>query len=446
MKKTIIAFSLLTFSISTFAQAQDKPVEVNYRRSSLHTILLESDKFPKKAIVINAYNSYPFPDKYNEHFKDDATGKNTAAKSFDPKKITLTDADRSTAGQKNSEASKFAKGMASQATGGLIDSTAKDIPLQINKYINESQLAKQMVKKWYNVKSDGGIDFELLKKRGCYSVSEKTKDALKNTSKGTLEDLMAKDTGLVSNSFVVFNKLNFIENEPVARAIREGAKIAATEKIKQPMLLEKALQAADLAYEKGKEGYSVWTTSWLYKLAWSENLSSYVKMINNLPTEKERLSAWDTATVFKLVLIGSENSQSLVTFSLNEKRTEEQIIKLALTRNIDNVYAKLQKEYDVFKPIIRVDNVGPITAKIGLKEGLTKKSKFELLNLEGTEFKKVGTISVNSKFPIWDNRFGADIEQKIDSLTGKPIVTPEWTTFKGGKKAEKGFTYMRLKK
>lgn len=76
MKQTIIAFSLLAFGTSVFAQTQDKPLDVKFRRSSLHTMVVESEKFPKKDIVLKAFNTAPFPDKYNDHTIDQ--------KSFNP--------------------------------------------------------------------------------------------------------------------------------------------------------------------------------------------------------------------------------------------------------------------------------------------------------------------------------------------------------------------------
>ena len=66
MKKTIlICFSIMMVSA---VNAQEK---MEYRRSSLNMILLESESFPKKERVVVAYNSHPFPDKYNEHSIDD---------------------------------------------------------------------------------------------------------------------------------------------------------------------------------------------------------------------------------------------------------------------------------------------------------------------------------------------------------------------------------------
>ena len=66
MKKNIyLSAFLLVFSF--IVNAQEKPLYLNYRRSSLHTMVVESDKFPKKEVVLNAFNNAPFPDKYKEN-------------------------------------------------------------------------------------------------------------------------------------------------------------------------------------------------------------------------------------------------------------------------------------------------------------------------------------------------------------------------------------------
>ena len=133
--------------------------------------------------------------------------------------------------------------------------------------------------------------------------------------------------------------------------------------------------------------------------------------------ENVDLSALDINFEF----IGDEKATSLVTFSLKEKRTEQQIIELSTVRNLDKVYSKLQKKYEIFKPkspIIIED--GKIYAQIGMKEGLEGGESFEVLEeiadpetYEMIGYKKIATIKVDKK-QIWDNRFGAGEENPQD--------------------------------
>jgi hypothetical protein len=78
----------------------------------------------------------------------------------------------------------------------------------------------------------------------------------------------------------------------------------------------------------------------------------------------------------------------------------------------------LQKEYEVFKPKVQLYTAEPITAKIGMKEGLEGGEKFEVLiqkvNPETgkTKYDRVGVITVD-KNSIWDNRYA--VTEKVEA-------------------------------
>jgi hypothetical protein len=81
---------------------------------------------------------------------------------------------------------------------------------------------------------------------------------------------------------------------------------------------------------------------------------------------------------------------------------------------MDECVVKLQKNYEEFKikePIYEIDDDGNVIAKIGLKEGVSEKSRYEVLEkIESedgtTKYKKVGEIKP-VKDMIWDNRYMA---------------------------------------
>jgi hypothetical protein len=218
------------------------------------------------------------------------------------------------------------------------------------------------------------------------------------------------------------------------------------------MLRKVAEIAADVAYKKAREGYSVWTTSYLYKLQWNDSISGtfyndYWMDKNSIdPAKKEQ---FDNTELFSLKFVGSEKSRSLVTGSFKEQRGAEKLVEMATIRTIDNVYSKLQKKYDVFKTKTPLLSGDPLTAEIGLKEGLDGGDKFEVLeqtvNKEGkTEYVRKGTIKVDGKL-IWDNRYAAGQEPGTDStaVSKKPILT--FTTFKGGKDFYPGMLIRQIK-
>ncbi|MCG9791167.1 hypothetical protein [Flavobacterium algicola] len=443
LRKLLFTMSLITGLVS-YAQSDNDLQDIKYRRSSLYTILLESDAFPKKDKVINAYNNAPFPDKYDNH--------NLSEKSFDPKKYTVTKEERESSGQKQSKLGGFTKGLVSEATGGIVDSTEVDMPILIGKYFEQNKTANKLVGKWFDRQVDGTFDIDLIGKRGLINASFLDMKTAEASNEGKALILTAGEE-LINNTFVVVSKMKFVENEPLARAIRDAAIQTAASNISVEFLRTKAINLANKGYDIAKEGYSVWTTSYLFKLKWDESISNTFysdlwvdKTTVGSSSSDERKLNFDNSDLFQLEYIGSEKSSNLVTFSLKEKRTEDQIIDLSVTRNIDNVYAKLQKKYDVFKTKVPLFSGNPLTAKIGMKEGLEGGEKFEVLEAimdqktGKIDYKKKGTIKVDKKL-IWDNRY-VDVQVDGSEIEDKPAI--DVTTFEGGDKFYSGMLIRQI--
>src|SRR3954463_14275533 len=114
IKLTLVLNFLLGLSMAANAQtpaATDQHPELKYRRSSLHLILLESEDFPRKEVVMKAYHEAPFPDKYNNH--------SISTISVDPSSYVLTDAEKVTAGTKKSGMGNLGASMLSGVTAGI---------------------------------------------------------------------------------------------------------------------------------------------------------------------------------------------------------------------------------------------------------------------------------------------------------------------------------------
>ena len=431
----------------------------NYRRSSLHLVLVETESFPKKEIVMNAWNNYPFPDKYNDH--------SVSIKNMDPdkyvierpKKAEVKEEDKKEDGEKEKKKSRFGgiknsmSKAASEASASAAEAKAemewesKRISGELNRmkidsFLLENKLAHQLVAKWFNEK-DGSFDMKLVQERGFYNASEMEASIAKGQARG-LASLGDAGEELIKNTFVVFSKPTFIANEPVARAAKEIADQKANQ-ISNSLLRNKALKASQVAYEKAKEGYSVWTRTWLYQLKWNEEIENtfYSEHWGNF-------EAFNNSDIYKIEYVGSELSQSLVVFSLTEKRTEEEVINLATVRNLDKVFAKLQKEYDVFKPKVPIISLDPIKAQIGMKEGLEGGEKFEVLEMvfdeeKGTtSYEKISTIKVE-KGKVWDNRYNAGQLVSPDSESNRNASNLNATEFTKSRKARVGML-LRQKK
>ena len=433
MKQIIFVLSILLLTIQGLYAQKTKVEDKKYQRSSLHNVLVVGDSFDNSDIVANAYETWPFPDKYNDHRVD--------LNSLNLSDFKLTDEEIEQLGIKKSAAGNLISGEASEATAGIITDNSQ-VKYEIDKFIASKKLPYELVNKWFALDDYGKEGYnaqKLIGERGAYSASEQDKAVAGTTVRG-LTGL--KNTGkfLIKNTFVVFTKLNFVSNEAIALGIKTVSDELANELTGLPR--ELALKASEKIYTKTREGYSVWTTAWLYRLDWT--VDTY-QALSNLMGKKTAGDVVDFSTLaVDFEFIGDEKATSLVTFSLKEKRTEQQIIELSTIRNLDKVYSKLQKKYDVFKPkspIIIED--GKIYAQIGMKEGLEGGESFDVLEeiadpetYEMIGYKKVATIKVDKK-QVWDNRFGASEENPQDFNK---------TLFKGkAKKLSSGMLIMQKK-
>ena len=164
-------------------------------------------------------------------------------------------------------------------------------------------------------------------------------------------------------------------------------------------------------------GYKVNIISYLYRLDWNEELLDqflteyWIDASNPDPAKK---AAFEASDLFSLSYVGytmtSAENVSSKTFS--QKPLQEQFLKVC-TRALDKAIVELQREYDEFKikvPIYAMNEDGTVSVKIGLKEGVTEKSAYEVLVKDMSsgvaEYVRVGMLKpVAGK--IWDNRFGA---------------------------------------
>lgn len=439
-------FTIVIILLSgTVLFAQKKEVKQKYHRSSLHTIFVKMNSkvdtnIDKNKIIVEAYQSMPFPDKYDNM--------SIAETTVDPSKIEITSAD--TVKTKNKTKKKFALGIGKKlksiATDFIPDldgENAKELKSKIDKYMNEHKIAHKLLAKWYNRKPDGSFDVDLIRERGNYDASLLDVKIANGAARGSalLEDAGSQ---LIKNTFVVVTRMKYVRNEVIANAM----KLAASK-------LPSYAQAAVVLAADGflKEGYSVWTKAFLYRLKWDKDIESrfyneYWVDKNNMDNKKKE--AFYNSDLFKMEYIGKEAAITMITKKIGEVlgtskkavRDQEEFIKEAAIRTIEKVYVKLQKHNDVFKPRIPLYSGNPITAKIGMKEGLKGGEKFEVLEqvldkkTGKTKYVKKGVIKVSKeKGKIWDNRYS------LNNKTDKNGVT----YFTGKKKYYSGMLIRQIK-
>jgi hypothetical protein len=406
VQRLVLATALLAnlmYATVLWGQSDD----FNYRRSSLSMVFVDNYKFDVKDTIVKIWNEYPFPDKYDKHdipFKVASLG-NEALDT---------------------------KGTFALVTGKT------DIQAKIDSVIEAEHIGRQLVAKWFNRSDDGTFNMELIQQRGHYNASELDAGIAQQNTRG--KALLA-DAGeeLLNNTFVSFTQFMFFNNELVAALVRDVAYEVANGQ--NALVQVAAKKAADILYDKTKDGKTLFSKTWLYKLVWNEEVAAtfYQNAWDN-PAEFDKMD-------FKLELVGVQNNSSTVLFALDGAINA---IKKVEVRNIDNVYAELQKKYDVFKPKVAVLTApDPLTAQIGMKEGLTGGEKFEVLEMTQdpetgrTKYVRVGTTSVDKKL-VWDNRYngGEAPESEIIGKDGNPITA---TSFKKVGKAQPGMLLRQIK-
>ena len=410
---TIKNLSIFLFAILICVQcfAQEENSEFKYRRSSLHTmmvqnptiVLADDSNLPIAKITRKSFTDSPFPSKYDNH--------DISTPGISYKYLTLIESEEED-NEKKSEKTIGPNGKS------INKKDSKNIE-QIQNYLKQNKIANKMVAKWFNQKPDGLMDQELIIERGWNNATEADVAKLSMLEVGLTAQFENAGLELIGNTFIVVNQYKFVDNEFVARPVYEAAVLTANE-IENPTAKNLALKAAEKLYQKA-QGYSIRTKAYLFKLAWNDSIIDpfYDKMYcakgYKEEEKQQRKELFDKSELFHFEFVGVEKNTRIITSKLDPEKaiSEEQKIQQATTRAIDQTYALLQKEYDVFKPLSQLvfgEKAKNCSAKIGTKEGLEGGEKFDVLKPSfnsktgRSEFKTVGTIKVDKK-NVWDNQY-----------------------------------------
>lgn len=418
-KKNLCVFLVLFPCCIIFSQ--ENTLDIKYKRSSLHTLMITDDTREHSATIQDIFANAPLIDKFNNHIvnlrmipKTDSSFVYTPPPVETPKK----------------------KGFMSKISGELGVGGNKEEKefqhLATLNYLNTNNIAKTLVSKWFNRSESGGFNMDLIAERGFYNATDLDVKISNSSERGS--SLLA-DAGeaLIKNTFVIVNDFKYTNKEEVAKkakGILSSISSAAANSGNSNLAL--VSNTTSKGVDVLGKGYIIKTRAHLYKLVWNEEVASifYNDFWNedgNIDAEKKK--AFDETDVFKLEYIGTETSWADIQSTSLSTKTNEELISNATIKAIDNVIAKLQRKYEVFRTKTPLISSEPLAAKIGLKEGLEKGDKYEVLeqtlDKNGViKYQRLGVIKVEKDL-IWDNRHNANEENPS---------TIEYTTFSGGKK------------
>ena len=389
----------LAASMAMTIHAQE--TDANYRRSSIYSVLVNHTDQQFASEIKEAFLQIPVPDKFNDH--------NLSVK--------VLNLDKKLSGA----------------------SSEKENPL-ITEFLNNNKVASRLVGRWFNRDFfTGQCNMELVKERGLYNATEFDKQLASRSARGIA---MLQDAGedLIGNTFVLVNDIRYVDKN-------QGAKTASS-----ILKIFGSIAAAatgsnidDLTDNIGDmvetiKGFKVKINTFLYKLDWTDDIATqfYQDQYGAVPDPTKKANFDAARGNYNLKYVGKVESSGGTTSFLGINEDQPVVmVRKACQRAIDENVVDLQRNYEEFRTKSPLVSVEPITAFVGMKEGVTAKTKFEVLEVVELEngkhkYNRVGVIQPIENL-IWDNRFMA-VEE------GAQGATRGYTTFRkvSGKEFSKG--------
>lgn len=405
MKTRHILLMLIAASVQQmFAQE----TEAQYRRSSIYSVLVNHTDQQYAGEIKEAFLQIPVPDKFNDH--------NLSVKVINMDK-KLTGAGR----EKENE--------------------------EITQFLQDNKVASRLVARWFNRDYfTGECNMELVKERGLYNATEFDKQLANRSARGVA---MLQDAGedLIGNTFVLVNDIRYVDKN-------KGAKVAGG--------FLKALGTIAAAYTGTNiddvtdnlgdmietiKGFKVKINTFLYKLEWTEEQAAlfYQEQYAAQPDKQKHDNFEAARGSYRLKYVGKvESSGGTTSFLGINEDNPIAMVRKACERAIDENVVDLQRNYEEFRTRTPLLSAEPLTAYVGMKEGVSPKSKFEVLEVVEMEngshkYNRVGVIEPIENL-IWDNRYMAVEEGAVGATLG-------YTTFRkvSGKDFAKGMLIREMK-
>lgn len=322
----------------------------------------------------------------------------------------------------------------------LDTSRKKTSEKRVTRLLEDKGVAKELVGKWFNRDNDGRMNMQRIHDWGGYNATFADLKRAQNTERG-LALLTDEGEELVKNTFVLVCDISYYDKANTGAILSSLFEVAAA--TMTGMAQEQAkkgnysnaqmydsfstLSVAGSVAAQDIAGFSVNIMSYLYRLKWSDKLRDRIYsqywVDENTPADEaqRRCAAFNSdKSSFKLEYLGKYRARSGKTVSKSTNNlflVIQQVCADAVNKSINN----LAKMYPVFKPKTPFTcDAGNIYAYIGTKEGVSYKSKYEVLETVkkkkgDIEYKKVATVRPVAG-GIWNNK---DLLISSDSLEEK---------------------------
>lgn len=404
MRNTFL--TLLCVCAVIAAQAQSN---LEYRRNSLATMLVYHPEDEFGGEIYKAFDSLPIPDKYDDH---------TIAG------MRIIN-NRSIWGVQRRDSGYFKATYGHQLTAQELQKNAQ----HTEDLLNQKQMAKYMVAKWFGLTGktveEATFNTKLIQSRGQYNANDVDVALALQTTRG-LASLSDAGEELLHNTFVLVNDITYITAEQEAAAAKAAMGIIGG------ILdgLTGGTGGRDLAKAAGQiadsfTGFKVKTHSYLYQLEWNDSIAAifYTYHYTGKPDPEKIRAFLNDETTYRLKYVAHEYEFDKKSV-LKGKYSRTELVRTICARSMDKNIVALAKKYEDFKvktPVYSVltnerGKVEGYAAKIGMKEGISETSKFQVVQriqdpeTGKTKYKYVATVKPK-KGQIWDNRYNAVLEE-----------------------------------
>lgn len=401
-----LVWIVLVIALPILAQSNDQ--SLNYRRNALATMLVYHPEDEFGINIYEAFDSLPLPDKYDDQ--------NIGIRIIDNSQIW---------GVQRGDSGFYKATYGHPLTAQEIQKNAK----AIEDLLNHAEVGKRLVSKWFNLHGDSTddavFDTELLQTRGQYNASDVDVAVAMQTVRGVAA---LSDAGeeLIGQTFVLVNDITYITAEQEAAVAKTTlAVLGGIFDIFTGGDAGKNLASAAGTIADSFTGFNVKTHSYLFQLVWNDSIANtfYSQYYTATPNAAKIESFMRDSTLFRVQYVAHEYEfDKKSTLKGDYERSE--LVKTICARSMDKNIVALAKQYEDFKvktPVYSVvyNEKGKIegyAAKIGMKEGITGSSKFQVVQrvfdpeTEKTTYKYVATVKP-VKDKIWDNRYNAVIEK-----------------------------------
>jgi len=415
MRRVFLLSMLALMGVSMFAQ------ELNtYRRNALTTMLVYHPEDEFGGEIYKAFDSLPIPDKYDDH------------------SVGIRVIDNSTiSGVQRNESGYY------KATYG--HALTKDELRRNAQYtedlLNQNQMGKRMVAKWFGLQGDTPetmtFNTELIQTRGQYNATDVDVTLALQTTRG-LATLSDAGEELLHNTYILVNDITYVTAEQEAAAAKATVSVigsifdAFTGGNSGRDLSNTVAKIAD-----SFTGFKVKTHSYLYQLEWNDSIAAifYQMHYTDKPDPAKIQAFLDDKTTYRVRYVAHEYEFDKKSV-LKGLYSRTELVRTICARSMDKNIVALAKQYEDFKvktPVYAVlendkGHIEGYAAKIGMKEGITEASKFQVVQrvidpkTDKTTYKYIATVKP-VKGKVWDNRYNAVLEEADGA-------TLPYTTFK----------------